>query len=106
MPKQSALSKSFSFHNLLNFSVLKNQLIVESKDPLIRDFMVVSPYKIVLDFKKPNSFYTKTINIQKPPFKSVTFGSHNNFYRAAFLLDGPYRYVIHKQGDRTIINLY
>lgn len=100
------VAKSFSFRDFLTFDINKKQLTINTNDSLIRDFIVVKPYKIVLDFKKTNSFYTKTINLNMAPFQSVTFGSHENFYRASFLLDGPYTYTIHKEGSNIIINLH
>lgn len=104
--KSESEKKEFSFQDFITFSTHNKQLIIQSNDSLIRDFIITKPHKIALDFKRQNSFYTKTIQIDSAPYKSVTMGSHKNFYRASFLLDGPYTYTIHKEGKKVIINLH
>lgn len=104
--KSKSKKKEFSFQNFITFSTQNKRLIIQSNAPLIRDFMITKPHKIALDFKKQNSFYTKTIQIDSAPYKSVTMGSHKNFYRASFLLDGPYTYTIHKEEKKIIIDLH
>lgn len=68
---------------------------IYSSDKKARDFLVTSPYKVVVDFLKEKSvFSTKTLELTKAPFVSVTLGNHDGFYRLAILLDGHYRYDI------------
>lgn len=88
-----------------SFSATENELILHAKDSLLRNFQVSKPYKLVFDFKRKSAFYTKTLAINKPPFKSVTIGAHESFYRTAFLLDGPYVYSLIKKDNRLIIKL-
>ncbi len=97
--------KNYSFAKNISFSVSSNTIIVNTNDKLIRDFTVLKPQKIVLDFKSNKSFYTKTLDISRPPFKNVTFGSHKGFYRASFLLDSPYKYRLEKKAGKVIIYL-
>lgn len=96
---------SYSINKYFNFDIQGDTLTIHSKDRLMRHFIVRKPYKIVLDFAKKNAFYTKTKKIEKEPFKSVTFGSHDTFYRASFLLDGPYPYDVKKEDGKIIIKL-
>lgn len=88
-----------SFRNLVKFKFTPKTAILNTKDELIRHFLLPKPYKIVLDFKAKNSFYTKTLKINKPPFKEVTMGSHRSYYRVAILLDGHYNYELEQQND-------
>ncbi|AFL69738.1 AMIN domain-containing protein [Sulfurospirillum barnesii] len=76
----------------ISFLLDENELILFTKDSKLRDFLVVDPYKIVLDFKRVRSFTTKTLPFLKSHFVSVTLGEHKDFYRLAILLDGHYRY--------------
>lgn len=95
-----------TFHSFFKFTTQGRFLTIYTKDTMIRDLIVSKPYKIVLDFKSDTTFYTKTLKIDNPPFKKVTFGSHDGYYRASFLLDGPYPYNIIKQGEETVIELH
>lgn len=97
--------KTFRLNEFLSFDIEENTLILHTKDQLIRDFTTLKPRKIVFDFRRDNSFYTKTLAINLPPFKRVTLGSHKGFYRASFLLDGPYLYSAIKTEEGTIIRL-
>ncbi len=81
---------------LISFEAFKMRMEIETKDDLIRHFMVVDPYKVVLDFENDTSFYTKEIDIEYGAFKSVTLGNHKGYYRSAILLDGHYIYEINK----------
>lgn len=97
--------KSFKLNKFLSFDIDNNVLILHTKDTLIRDFTTLKPRKLVFDFKRDNSFYTKTLAINLPPFTSVTVGSHKDFYRASFLLDGPYLYSKTKIDGDILIKL-
>lgn len=103
--KEKQLKKTFTLNSFLSFDIEGKTLILHTKDKLIRDFTTLKPRKIVFDFKRNNSFYTKTQTINLKPFKSITMGSHKDFYRASFLLDGPYPYSITKYNDEIIIKL-
>ncbi len=88
--KKSALAENVSVE------VIDAKTIhIYSTDKKARDFLVTSPYKVVVDFLKEKSvFSTKTLELAKAPFVSVTLGDHDGFYRLAILLDGHYRYDI------------
>ncbi|HIP44914.1 MAG TPA: AMIN domain-containing protein [Sulfurospirillum arcachonense] len=75
------------------------------KDKKIRDFLVTSPYKIVVDFKREVSFYTKVYNLKTKYFKSITLGKHSGYYRVAIELDGRYLYNRQKVKDGYIFTL-
>ncbi len=104
-PKLNKLNNEFKFENFFTFKIEKNLLIINTSDELIRDFTTTKPRKIVLDFKRENSFYTKNIDINQVPFINVKIGSHENFYRASFLLDSPYLYEITKSNNQIILRL-
>lgn len=87
------------------FDINKHEIKIFTKDEKIRDFLVSTPYKVVIDFKKKNSFATKTVDFKIPPFVSATMGDHDGFYRIAILLDGQYRYDIAKIAEGYRITL-
>jgi len=97
--------KKINFKNLVLFSIDGKSLHVKTKDKKIRDFLVTSPYKIVVDFKREVSFYTKVYNLKTKYFKSITLGKHSGYYRVAIELDGRYLYNRQKVKDGYIFTL-
>jgi hypothetical protein len=94
-PKK-ADSVTVGYEELIGFQAFSNRLLITTNDELLRHFLVADPYKIVVDFKKDTAFYTQNLPIEFGAFKKITLGSHNDYYRAAILLDGHYAYDIKK----------
>jgi hypothetical protein len=97
--------KKINFKNLVLFSIDGKSLHVKTKDKKIRDFLVTSPYKIVVDFKREVSFYTKVYSLKTKYFRSITLGKHSGYYRVAIELDGRYLYNKQKVKDGYIFTL-
>ena len=97
--------KKINFKNLVFFSIDGKSLHIDTKDKKIRDFLVTSPYKIIVDFKREISFYTKVYNLKTKYFKSITLGKHSGYYRVAIELDGRYLYSKQKVKDGYIFTL-
>lgn len=97
--------KSINFKNIIKFSIDGKSLHVKTSDKKIRDFLVTKPYKIIIDFKRELSFYTKVYNLKTRYFRSITLGKHNGYYRVAIELDGKYLYNKQKVKDGYIFNL-
>jgi len=93
LPKKGE-SVSVGFEELIRFEAFDKRLIVVSDDKLLRNFMVVDPCKIVLDFEKNTSFYTQFLELNHGAFKQIVLGNHHGYYRAAITLDGDYPYEI------------
>jgi len=103
--KQIDKIKKINFKNLVLFSIDGKSLHVKTKDKKIRDFLVKNPYKIVVDFKREISFYTKIYNLKTKYFKSITLGKHSGYYRIAIELDGKYSYKKTKVKDGYIFEV-
>jgi len=97
--------KIIKFKDIIKFAINKKQIHITTNDKKIRDFIVVSPYKIVIDFKKDLSFYTKSFSLNTKRFKKITIGNHNKYYRVVIKLDGQYKYSIQKINSGYIIAL-
>lgn len=62
-----------------------------------RNFMLPSPYKIILDFNYDSYFKTHKKKISKSfKVKSIATGSHDGFFRVALELVGKYDYKVEK----------
>ena len=90
----------------LTLEVSKNSILFVTNDKKIRDFILLKPYKIVIDFKRDASFYTKSVDIKKAPFEKITLGNHNGYYRAVLLLDGSYKYKLTKTLKGYLCEVY
>jgi hypothetical protein len=77
----------------LNFYINSHHILIETSDKMIRHFVLVKPFRLVLDFKANKKFltYRKTINSF---IKKVVIGNHSNFYRVVLYTDGVYKPII------------
>lgn len=104
-PNTNLEGSTFKLIDDLSFYVNQNEITIFTKDAKVRDFLIADPYKVVVDFKKVNSYATRTLDFKKAPFVSATLGDHDDFYRIAILLDGHYRYDIEAFKGGYIIKL-
>lgn len=88
------------FHKFLTLNIFSQSATFLTKDKKLRYFMMVSPYRAVLDFKRKNNFLSFNKQIKNSIFKTVAIGNHNGFYRVVLELDGDYRCLVSttKQG--------
>ncbi|MEA3522250.1 MAG: AMIN domain-containing protein [Campylobacterota bacterium] len=76
----------------INFTINKNEILINTKNSLIRNFLLVSPHRIVLDFKHEANFLSYEKVLKKIPFTKLRIGNHDGYYRVVISLDGRYRY--------------
>lgn len=79
---------------------------IVSKDKKLRDFLLVNPHKIVVDFKRDATLKTKTINLKNSLFKKIRVGNHAGYYRVVIELDGTYKYHKQEQKDTYLFEVY
>ncbi|QKF91366.1 AMIN domain-containing protein [Campylobacter sp. CCUG 57310] len=101
--KQEPLKK-ISFHKA-DFEFGPMSLKILTKDIKTRDFAVLKDKKIVIDFKNPKGFLTKTFKLDCGAFESITFGAHDGFYRASITLDKRYKYTITSDEEGYVLTL-
>lgn len=82
----------------------KNLKII-TKDKIIRNFLLVQPHRIVVDFKRDTSLKSLTKKNKNTIFKKIRIGNHAGYYRAVIELDGYYRYKMSKSSDGYIFTL-
>ncbi|MDD3462473.1 MAG: AMIN domain-containing protein [Sulfurospirillaceae bacterium] len=100
-----AIKGRLSFMDFVSFDILKNEIKIITDDEKIRDLLVSQPCKIVIDFKRDASFFTKKFELNSAPFVSIVLGNHNGYYRVVIELDGQYRYDTIKQEDGYLVRL-
>lgn len=93
-PMTPSNKKEFKPLDFITFELNGKTLIIHTKDMKIRDFALSEPTKIVLDFKRDTTFYTKKVLTDTLYFSEIALGNHNGYYRTAIMLDGQYRYTL------------
>lgn len=97
LAKKTSQHKNEQFQQIastpnLKFLAFKRVLRIITEDEIIRDFMLVEPHRIVMDFKKEQSVKRFSLKNPNAVFKEIRIGNHKGFYRAVIELDGNYRY--------------
>ncbi len=104
--KNRQSSKYIAFKKFFNIKIEDNHTIkLITKDKNIRVLSSAKPYKIIVDFKRENSFATKSQKFKDLPVKKITLGSHKHFYRATIELDGHYKYKLEKRNYGYLLKL-
>ncbi len=79
----------------ISFFTSYKKLKIQTQDKLIRNFKIVDPDRIVLDFKKELNFRSYQFHCNQI-FKKIRIGNHDGYYRVVLELDGKYTYTIKK----------
>ena len=87
------------------FYVYKNSMKIITKDKILRDFLLVSPHRIVLDLARDTSIKTFVKQLDEKGFKTIKIGNHNKYYRIVIVLDGIYRYHLTKLSHGYLFQL-
>jgi len=87
----------------LNFYIKKHKVFIETNDKLIRIFVLVKPFRFVLDFKSNRDFltYRKSVNSF---IKKIVIGNHSDFYRVVLYADGVYKPILKKIVEGYLID--
>lgn len=98
------------FENIASIPFLKlyssgKNLKLVTDDEMIRNFLIVNPHKIVIDFKKETDIKSYVFETSKNIFKEVSIGNHEGYYRVAIELDGLYRYDFKKISEGYLVEL-
>ena len=83
------------------FYSLKKSLKILTKDKLLRNFLLVQPHRIVIDFKRDTNMKSYLKKVPDSIFTKIRIGNHKGYYRVVIELDGYYRYKL-----KTLSNGY
>ena len=103
--KNRQSSKYIAFKKFFNVKIEDNSIKLITKDKNLRVLSSSKPYKIIVDFQRDNSFFTKTQKFKNLSIKKITLGSHEKFYRATIELDGHYKYKLLKRKYGYLLKL-
>ena len=88
----------------ITFTPIQKSMKIETKDKILRHFMLSSPQRIVMDFSRDTSFKPKNFPLEQAPYKKIRMGNHDKYYRVVIELDGQYRYKLQtSEKDHTVV---
>ena len=102
--KKERFKKLFSF-KYASFFTKANSIKIITDDKLIRNFLLVNPHRIVIDFKRDANFRSYFKENKNTIFKKIRVGNHNGYYRVVIELDGEYKLKRQKINNGYIFNL-
>lgn len=80
-------------------------LKIQTKDKMIRNFLLVQPHRIVADFRSDKDVKSFIVKNLKGIFTKVRVGNHSGYYRVVVELDGYYRYRVQKTPEGYLFEL-
>ena len=89
----------------LKFLISGKTLKIISHDKMIRDFLLVKPHRIVMDFKNKAAMKVLAKKIKNSVFTKIRVGNHAGYYRVVVELDGHYRYRLKKSKGSYLFTL-
>ena len=97
--------KKIAAFKYASFASSGKTLKISTKDKMIRNFLLVKPHRIVLDFARDSSMKNYTKILPNNIFTKIRVGNHSGYYRVVLELDGYYRYSYEKSSDGYLFNL-
>ena len=88
--------KKIATTSVASFYSSGKTLQIKTNDKIIRNFLLVKPHRIVLDFDKDTSLKSFVKTFPKNIFSKIRIGNHDKYYRVVIELDGYYRYRMKK----------
>jgi len=77
--------------SVLSLYIKNHTLLVQTDDKLLRQFTLVEPNRLVLDFKSNRNFLVYKKEAINSFIKKVIVGNHNGYYRVVLYLDAKYK---------------
>lgn len=106
--KENGYATISSIKNL-SLAASGKSLKITTNDEMMRNFLMVAPHRIVLDFKTDKEIEIKNSVKEKNDecniFKEIRMGNHDGYYRVVIELDGHYRYNLKKIAEGYLIDL-
>jgi len=78
------------------------KLFIQTKDKMIRNFILVKPFRVIIDFKANKSFLTYKKKLNSFITKAI-LGNHDGFYRLVLYTNGVYKPIIKKTAEGYLI---
>ena len=97
--------KKLSEIKFASFYSFEKTLKILTNDKMIRNFLLVNPHRIVVDFEKDAKLKWMSKSNKNNVFSKIRVGNHKGYYRVVIELDGYYRYKMEKIDKGYIFKL-
>ena len=97
--------KKLSEMKFASFYSSEKTLKILTNDNMIRNFLLVNPHRIVIDFKKDAKLKWMSKVNKNNVFSKIRVGNHKGYYRVVVELDGYYRYKMQKIANGYLFKL-
>ncbi len=87
------------------FVFRENSAYIETKDRLIKHFLIKNPPSIVIDFESPSDFPSKRKELETKPFIKLEMGAHSDHYRVVLRLDKIHKYTVAKRKYGQLVTI-
>lgn len=104
--KKSKSFKTLTKLKFISFKINDKKILLQTKDTMLRSFLLVRPHRIVCDFKRDTDIRSYKHKIGSSIITSIRIGTHKGYYRVVVELDGSYRYKKEKAEDGYIFTVY
>ncbi|WP_104639659.1 AMIN domain-containing protein [Helicobacter bizzozeronii] len=88
------------------FWIRENKLYLRTADTLQRSFVLIDPYRLVIDIDRKAKDLRQELSINHKYVRNIAINTHDNFYRFIITLDGQYQYKIDQKDNYLVVNLY
>ncbi len=105
-PKRVSKPKFIYSGEFIKIKLFKNSIKIITKDQILKDFTLIRPNRLVIDFERFDIVGPFSKNIYSKRVKYLKIGHHGYFYRTSFKLSHNYRYKITKKPYGYLIRLY
>ncbi|WP_121021862.1 AMIN domain-containing protein [Helicobacter vulpis] len=105
---KALLQPETSTYEIANFEfwIRENKLYLRTTSKIQRSFILLDPYRIVIDIDRKEPTLRETLTINKKHVNQVVLNTHNKFYRFAIALDGRYDYKVAQKDNYIVVTLY
>ncbi|EQD89433.1 hypothetical protein HPSA50_1759 [Helicobacter pylori SouthAfrica50] len=100
---QASFEKRYQIQDF-DFSMANNTMILRSPYKILRSFVLVKPYRIVLDVQKGPLDIYQNMDLNQKFFSQIKVGTYKDYYRITLVLDGKYRYLLKEKTGRMNCN--
>ncbi|MCH4599845.1 AMIN domain-containing protein [Helicobacter pylori] len=101
---QDAFEKRYQIQDF-DFLMTNNTMILRSPYKILRSFVLVNPYRIVLDTQKGPLDIYQNRDLNQKFFSHIKVGTHKDYYRITLILDGKYRYLLEEKNGAYELKL-
>jgi len=85
--------------DFITFKPSKNNLLIQTKDQMIRSFTLSDPSCVIVDFRHDGLFNTAQLKLNNVPFVSTKVTNHGKFARVKIVLDGNHACKVLKEAN-------